>query len=136
MWENYNSEPFVATGGGGGGVGFTSYHSSGTGFTLLYLYPDASQPVGVTTPHSAAIPYEAEVSGFDFNSHGYLVFNGANQFYGCPVISSFPGAKDSYQIIWMSRKDPSTDACLGPLFLTRTNVTLSSGKNLRPAYTS
>lgn len=123
MWENIDSEPFYAT-GGGGGVSFTSYHSSGTGFTSLYLFPDTSQPIGVTTPHSASVPYGSVISGFDFDSHGYLVFNKTNKFYGCPA------AKNSYQITWLSKSDPSTDPCLGPLFLTRTNVSLSYGDHL------
>jgi len=119
------SEPFYAT-SGGGGLSFTSYHSTPTGFTQAYLFPNGTQPVGITIPHSGLLPPGgATASGFGFNSDGYLVFNGVNNFFGCA--DSVP---NSFQIYWLAGGNTRANSdCLGPLFLTRTNVTLSSGDN-------
>jgi len=117
------SEPFYAA-YGGGGIGFTSYHESPTGFTSLFLFPNDTMPVGLTIPHSGGLLPGTRNSGFGFNTDGYLTFGGVNNFIGCTN-----SVKNSFQIFWLGdlsdTQDPLGSSCIGPLFLYRTRVTLS-----------
>jgi len=112
-----------------GVLGFKSYHQSPTGSTVLYIFPNATDPVGITVPHGNVIPEGGKGTGFGFGADGYLTYDGTNNFIGCA--NSVPA---SYQIYWLGNQtdfeDPAGKDCIGPLYLYRTNVTLDSGDNI------
>ena len=46
------------------GHGFTSFHSSPTGWQNFFVYANQSKPIAFTTPHSGYVPPGAQMAGF------------------------------------------------------------------------
>jgi len=97
------SEPLLAT--GGQEIGFTSIHQALTGFTALYVFPNASLPLGFTVPHSGAVPDGAVTDGFFLTPNNTFAFQAASpeQWFACE--EEFNGGADastktSYKIYW------------------------------------
>ncbi|KAL1864627.1 hypothetical protein Plec18167_009692 [Paecilomyces lecythidis] len=58
--------------GANGAVTFTSKTESPTGWQNLYIVQNEVEPVGLTRPHSGAIPEGATINGFGVNDDGYF----------------------------------------------------------------
>jgi len=111
--ETY-SEAFLAQ--GDSGFTFTSYHSVPTGWQTLYIYPNKTQPISFTVPHSASIPADAATTGFGFGANGYLTYNGENKFIGVQTGNQAEQLQ-TYQIWWAGGEAPAGYNATGPLYL-------------------
>ncbi|GAD98325.1 hypothetical protein AOR_1_66064 [Paecilomyces variotii No. 5] len=58
--------------GANGAVTFTSTNETPTGWQNLYIVENEVEPVGMTRPHSAALPEGATANGFGVNDDGYF----------------------------------------------------------------
>ncbi|KAH8155011.1 uncharacterized protein LAJ45_00019 [Morchella importuna] len=73
-------------GGGEGGLTFTNYFSSATGWRNGYVFPNRSEPIGFTAPHSAYVPYGADTGKFSVGRDDRLLrYNGLDRWYLCPT---------------------------------------------------
>ncbi|KAE8338712.1 hypothetical protein BDV24DRAFT_137541 [Aspergillus arachidicola] len=61
-------------------ITFTQQALPPTSWQNLYAIAGKSEPLGLTTPHSAAIPDGAVLNGWGITDDGYLTFNGQNNF--------------------------------------------------------
>ncbi|KAI5850530.1 hypothetical protein DFP73DRAFT_237386 [Morchella snyderi] len=73
-------------GGGEGGLTITNYFSSMTGWRNAYVFPNRSEPIGFTTPHSAYVPAGADTGKFSVGRDDRLLrYNGLDRWYLCPT---------------------------------------------------
>ncbi|CEJ61537.1 hypothetical protein PMG11_10068 [Penicillium brasilianum] len=99
-WVGVNStthEILILRGGGDNGpVSFTSKSQTPTGFQSLYIVENEVEPVGLTRPHSAAVPEGANTTGFGVNDEGYFTHNGNAWF----AIDGYDDGKTAKEIYW------------------------------------
>ncbi|KAJ5960674.1 uncharacterized protein N7479_007824 [Penicillium vulpinum] len=66
-----NYEILILRGGSPNGlVSYTAKNAVPTGFQNLYIVEDSVSPVGLTLPHSGAVPEGGNVTGFGVNDQG------------------------------------------------------------------
>ncbi|KUJ11972.1 uncharacterized protein LY89DRAFT_217775 [Mollisia scopiformis] len=94
------SEPFVPQVFEDGGIQWTSWHSSPTGFTHPWILESKTAPVGFTRPHSMSGDPEGSTDLLEFNPDGVLTSNGANKFVGCQTEEQLKKNNRTYQIWW------------------------------------
>ena len=70
----------MRSGGDNGLVSFTSKSETPTGFQSLYIIENSVSPVGLTIPHSGAVPEDASTTNFGVNDDGYFTHNGNAYF--------------------------------------------------------
>ncbi|KAE8152055.1 hypothetical protein BDV25DRAFT_138217 [Aspergillus avenaceus] len=75
-------------------VSFTSKKGVPTAFQNLYIVENDVTPVGLTVPHSGAVPENGHVTGFGVNKDGYFTNNGR------PWFSVDLGEAQSKQVWW------------------------------------
>ncbi|KAL2870350.1 uncharacterized protein BJX67DRAFT_280910 [Aspergillus lucknowensis] len=63
-----------------GAVTFTSRNSTPTGWQNLYVVEKDVLPVGLTRPHSGAVPEGASINDFGTNEAGYFTHAGKDYF--------------------------------------------------------
>ncbi|KKK16919.1 hypothetical protein P175DRAFT_0497291 [Aspergillus ochraceoroseus IBT 24754] len=66
--------------GTNGAVSFTSKSETPTGWQNIYVIENAVDPVGLTRPHSGAIPDGGNMLGFGVNDQGYFTHDGNDYF--------------------------------------------------------
>lgn len=65
------SEPLRLQGGtASGGFSFLSYHSSPTGYVRMYAFESGTNDLGLTVPHSGAVPAGARIDGWAISEEG------------------------------------------------------------------
>ncbi|CCX30324.1 hypothetical protein FPQ18DRAFT_313528 [Pyronema domesticum] len=100
---NTYSEPLLLSGlNPQYGNGFTSFHSSPTGWQTFFVYENQTRPISFTVPHSAYIPAGAATTGFGvFDGNFKLQSNGkiSEKWIACQV-SKAATPYDSWQILW------------------------------------
>ncbi|MCJ1303923.1 hypothetical protein MMC08_006734 [Hypocenomyce scalaris] len=89
------AEPLLLS--GTDGLTFQSYHIDPNGYQNLYIVPNATGPVGFSTPHSFP-PASTQTTGFGFSAEGVLEINGENNFIACNSTDNPQIA--SYQVWW------------------------------------
>ncbi|KAF7589818.1 hypothetical protein BBP40_003628 [Aspergillus hancockii] len=63
-----------------GAVSYTAQDASPTGWQNLYIVEKDTAPVGLTRPHSGAVPEGATILNFGVNEEGYFT-NGDNAYF-------------------------------------------------------
>jgi hypothetical protein len=70
----------LSTNTGSGIVSYTADGATPTAFQYLYIIEDDVQPIGMTSPHSAEMPENANMTGFGMSERGFLTFGGKPSF--------------------------------------------------------
>ncbi|KAL1856233.1 hypothetical protein Plec18167_006544 [Paecilomyces lecythidis] len=78
--DSANYEILILNSAPNGAVSFTSKNQSPTGWQNLYVVEQGSQPVGLTSPHSGAVPQGATINGFGVDDNGYFTQNNKSAF--------------------------------------------------------
>ncbi|KAL5339548.1 hypothetical protein BJX70DRAFT_363988 [Aspergillus crustosus] len=63
-----------------GAVSFTSEHAIPTGWQNIFVVEKSVSPVGLTRPHSGAVPTGASTLDFGVNDEGYFTHAGQDYF--------------------------------------------------------
>ncbi|KAF9890564.1 hypothetical protein FE257_005695 [Aspergillus nanangensis] len=72
--------PILILHGANGGATYTRQGSPPTAWQNLYVIAGADKPIGLTIPHSGALPDNAKTSGFAMTDDGWLTFEGEQAF--------------------------------------------------------
>ncbi|RPA98363.1 hypothetical protein L873DRAFT_1740520 [Choiromyces venosus 120613-1] len=104
-----------SSGGDGDGLSFTSFHSTPTGWTDFWIFPDESRAAGFTTPHSAFVPEGASTKGFE-KMGDQLAYKGRMEWQACDQ------GDGSWKIFW----DGAHDAGCVPVGLYITEIVCTS----------
>merc|ERR1712110_136758 len=106
------SEPLLLSGGSSEyGISFTSFHAAPTGWQSMYVFPNASKPIGFTTPHSGSVPAGAQLVGFGSWNGKFKLDTGsgpAEKWMACKVPET--EANGSWKIHWDGKGSLATTA--------------------------
>lgn len=77
---NINAFFLVRGGSPNGLVSYTAKNGVPTAFQNLYIVEDAVSPLGLTLPHSGAVPEGGNITGFSVNDQGLFTHGGKAWF--------------------------------------------------------
>lgn len=78
--ELSNVSPTVRGGSPNGLVSYTAKNGVPTAFQNLFIVEDSASPIGLTVPHSGAVPEGGNITGFGVNEKGLLTHGGKDWF--------------------------------------------------------
>ncbi|KAI9931382.1 hypothetical protein ASPWEDRAFT_169775 [Aspergillus wentii DTO 134E9] len=100
------TEILILRSGSNGMVSFTGKDAVPTAFQNLYIVENSVSPVGLTVPHSAAIPENGSMNKFGVNEDGYFTHDGNAYF----AIDGY-GDAVSKELYWYGAHSSEYAAC-------------------------
>ncbi|PWY88182.1 hypothetical protein BO70DRAFT_359657 [Aspergillus heteromorphus CBS 117.55] len=73
-------QKLILSGGSTGGISYTAKNAVPTAFQTLYIIEDNVSPIGLTIPHSGAVPEGANTTAFGVSDEGLLTQGGKPWF--------------------------------------------------------